>query len=103
MAENPDESELVKLVERISCGDRAAEEELVARYKNGVCFMINRIVQNWMVTDDISQDTFIIVLEKIRKREIREPEKLSGFVINVAKFQAIQYIRIARESAKNTK
>jgi RNA polymerase sigma-70 factor (ECF subfamily) len=44
----------------------------------------------------VSQDTFKKILEKIRRGELREPDRLSGFVCGVARNSAIEYIRRAR-------
>lgn len=90
------ETELTGLVKRIIAGDSTAEEEVVRRYKQGVAIIIDQIVRSPSVTEDVSQDTFRIVLEKIRHGDVREPERLSGFVCSVARNAAIQHIRRAR-------
>lgn len=87
------ESEFARLAKRIAAGDPRAEEELVRRYEGGVSIIIRRIVQCQISTDDISQDTFIKVIEKIRHGDLREPDRLSGFVCGVAKNLAIEHVR----------
>lgn len=87
------ETELTELVNRIIAGDSVAEEELVRRYEKGVAIITERIVRSRSATEDVSQDTFKIVLTKIRRGDLREPERLSGFVCSVARNAAIDYIR----------
>jgi RNA polymerase sigma-70 factor, ECF subfamily len=87
------ETDWLEWMQRITAGDAVAEEELVRRYKNGIAIIIGRIVHNESVTEDLSQDTFRIALEKIRKGDVREPERLSGFICGVARNLAIEHVR----------
>jgi RNA polymerase sigma-70 factor (ECF subfamily) len=84
------------LVRRILAGERSAEDELVSRYKGGVSIIVRRMVKDPGVTDDLCQDTFRLVLEKIRRGEVREAEKLSGFVCSVARNLALDHFRQIR-------
>src|SRR5215813_10136342 len=79
------------LVRRIMVGDQLAEEELYSRYRQGVSFIIRR----WVKTEveDLCQETFRIALEKIRHGEVREPDKLSGFICGLARNLAIGHLR----------
>ncbi|HKQ05071.1 MAG TPA: sigma-70 family RNA polymerase sigma factor [Blastocatellia bacterium] len=81
---------------RVMAGDADAETELVERYKDGIAIIIGRVVRNDAVTDDLSQETFRIVLEKIRRGEVRDPERLSGFICSVAENLALDYVRRLR-------
>ena len=92
------ETELTELVKRIIGGDSAAEAEIVRRYSQGVEIIIDQVVRSRPVTEDLSQDTFRIVLVKVRQGDLREPERLSGFVCSVARNTAIDYIRRTRHS-----
>ena len=91
-------TELTELVRRIAAGAPEAEEELVHRYSRGIAIIIDQIVRNTSVTEDLRQDTFRIVLVKLRRGELRESERLSGFVIGVARNIAVDYIRRAKHS-----
>jgi RNA polymerase sigma-70 factor (ECF subfamily) len=83
------------LVSRIMAGDGQAEAELVERYSRGVTFVISRETGGASAADDLYQDTFRIALEKIRRGDLREPEKLSGFVLGIARNLVIDYFRRA--------
>jgi RNA polymerase sigma-70 factor, ECF subfamily len=88
------------LVSRIRGGDRQAEIELVERYNSVVKSIIRRGIGDAAVVDDLYQETFCIVLEKIRSGDVREPEKLSGFVCGVAKNRVIKHFyRSARQES----
>jgi RNA polymerase sigma-70 factor (ECF subfamily) len=81
------------LVQRIRTGDRSAEDELVQRYSRGVFFVINQSVSDTTVADDIYQESFRLVLEKVRTGEVREPERLSGFISSLTRNLVIEYFR----------
>jgi RNA polymerase sigma-70 factor (ECF subfamily) len=94
--------EVADLVRRIISGDSDAEDEMVRRYKDGVSVIIARIVQIHSVREDLFQDTFKKAIEKIRRGEVREPERVSGFICKLAKNLAIDYIRKSRQAVKET-
>ena len=77
--------DLAGLVRRIRAGDPAAESELVARFSRGLLLMLRRLVQNPALADDLHQETLALVLGKIRRGEVREPERLSGFIRSTAR------------------
>jgi DNA-directed RNA polymerase specialized sigma24 family protein len=54
-----------------------------------------REVRYTAVAEDLHQEAFRIILEKIRQGDIREPESLSGFVCGVARNLTIDYFRRA--------
>jgi RNA polymerase sigma-70 factor (ECF subfamily) len=79
------EDDVAGLVRRIQAGDAAAESELVARFSRGLLLMLRRLVQNPALADDLHQETFALVLGKIRRGEVREPERLAGFIRSTAR------------------
>ncbi len=86
------------LVSRIMSGAPQAEDELVELYSRGVAFIIRREMGGASVADDLYQETFRIALEKIRRGDLRETEKLSGFVCGIARNLVIDYFRrVARQ------
>jgi RNA polymerase sigma-70 factor (ECF subfamily) len=92
----------VDLVSRIVAGNLQAEAELVERYSHGVMIIIRREVHDIAVAEDLYQETFRIVLEKIRNGDVREPERLSGFVCGVARNLIIDYFRRAARQESMT-
>jgi RNA polymerase sigma-70 factor, ECF subfamily len=83
------------LVGRIKAGERQAEVELVERYSRCVKIIISREVSDTAVADDLYQEIFWTVIEKVRQGSVREPEKLSGFVCGVARNHVMHYFRRA--------
>lgn len=83
-AEAPDGG-VADLVRRIQAGDRTAESDLVARFSRGLLLMLRRLVQNPALADDLHQETLALVIEKIRRGEVREPEKLGAFLRSTAR------------------
>jgi RNA polymerase sigma-70 factor (ECF subfamily) len=86
---------LVDLVSRIRTGDRQAESELVERYSRGVMIIISRGAHDTAVAEDLHQETFRVALEKVRQGDVREPERLSGFICGVARNLVIDHFRRA--------
>jgi RNA polymerase sigma-70 factor (ECF subfamily) len=85
------------LAGRIARGDRAAEDELVARYRRAVTVILSGSRRDAAAIEDLFQETFRIAIEKIRAGALREPERLSGFLCALARNLAIQHFRkIAR-------
>jgi RNA polymerase sigma-70 factor (ECF subfamily) len=82
-----------ELVGRIRAGDRSAEEELVHQYRRGVLAILRHGVCDRSVVEDLHQETFRIALEKIRRGDVREPAKFSGFICSVARNLAIEHFR----------
>jgi RNA polymerase sigma-70 factor (ECF subfamily) len=91
-----DKTEWLEWVRRITAGDADAEAELVRRYQDGIAIVIGRIVHNESITEDLSQETFRIALEKIRDGDVRDPERISGFICGVARNLALDYVRKMR-------
>lgn len=84
-----------QLVERIRTGDAEAENELVSRYRRGLASLLVRTSGDPSTADDLLQDTFRIALEKIRRGDVRDPERLSGFLCGLARNLAIEHFRKA--------
>lgn len=81
------------LVRRIQAGDLRAEEELVAHYGEGLLFLLRRWTRDSVTADDLYQETFRLALEKIRHGEVRDPERLQGFLRSLAKNLSIHHYR----------
>jgi RNA polymerase sigma-70 factor (ECF subfamily) len=87
------------LVNRIISGDAAAEEELVALFEEPVFHIIRRLAGNTSMVEDFSQDTFLTVIRKIRKGDLRQAESLGSFVAAVARNHTIEQMRLIRRRA----
>lgn len=89
------------LVSRIRAGERPAEDELVRRYSRGVSIIIGQSLADPAAAADVYQETFRLVLQKVRAGEVREPERLAGFVCGITRSLVIEHFRgTARSKAR---
>lgn len=79
------------VVRKIQAGDEAGLKELYDVFLSGVRFYLFRQLGPQDL-DDRVHDTFLIVVDSIRKGELREPERLMGFVRTVARRQVAAHI-----------
>jgi RNA polymerase sigma-70 factor (ECF subfamily) len=80
----------VALVARIRAGDPRAEAELVEGYRLGLSYLLRKVTGDPALSEDLQQETFQVALRRIRAGELREPEKLSGFLRQTAKNLALR-------------
>ena len=95
----PGES-LSELVERIRQGDPAGMEQLYAVFAKGVrSFLWRQLGPRDL--DDKVHDIFLIVTQSIRRGDLREPERLMGYVRTVLRRQVAAYIEEAIHARRN--
>jgi RNA polymerase sigma factor (sigma-70 family) len=82
------------LVRRIQAGEDSGAEELYRVFSRGVRFYLFRQLGPQDLDDKV-HDTFLIVLQAIRRGELREPERLMGFVRTVTHRQVAAHIHEA--------
>ena len=82
------------LVARIREGDEGAMEELYYRFGRGIRYSFFRHLGPQDLDDKI-HDTFLIVVQAIRRGELRDPERLMGFVRTVVRRQVAAHIEDA--------
>ena len=83
--ERPETEVAAELVQRIREGDRTAEEELIRRYSRGLLFHLRRTAGDPDLAEDLHQETFRVVLERLRGEGIGEPERLAGFILGTGR------------------
>src|SRR5258706_2167114 len=81
----------VVLVESIQRGERTGMEELYRVFSRGVRFYLCRHLGPQDLDDKV-HDTFVIVVQAITNGELREPERLMGFVRTVVRRQVAAQI-----------
>jgi RNA polymerase sigma factor (sigma-70 family) len=72
------------LVERIRAGDSQAMQELYQVFGRGVRHYLCRQLGMQDVDDKI-HDTFLVVVQAIQRGDLREPDRLMGFVRTIAR------------------
>lgn len=85
MLERTEAEVAVDLVRRIHRGDAAAETELFKRYSRGLLYMLRRTAGDPSLAEDLHQEAFRVVIERLRERGLEEPERLAGFLHRTAK------------------
>jgi len=80
-----------ELVARIQRGDDAGMEELYRLFARGIRFYLCRQL-GMQELDDKVHDTFLIVVQAIRRGDLREPDRLMGFVRTVVRRQVAAHI-----------
>ena len=89
------------LAARIAQGDATAEHELVVRYGRGLRCLLWQITKNVELAADLYQETFLLVLEKLRASKIEEPARLAGYMRGIAKRLVIGDTRKKARRATN--
>jgi RNA polymerase sigma factor (sigma-70 family) len=76
----------IDLVNRIRSEDPAAMEELYRLFSRGIRFYLCRQLGPQELDDKV-HDTYLIVVQAIRRGDLREPDRLMGFIRTVVKRQ----------------
>jgi RNA polymerase sigma-70 factor (ECF subfamily) len=98
----PDEAGIATdLVRRIAAGDTAAEAALFERYRWGLLYLLRRLIAPPELAEDLHQETFRIVLERLRRQGLEEPAGLAGFLRGTARNLAIAEHRKAARRQTN--
>jgi RNA polymerase sigma-70 factor, ECF subfamily len=81
----------ISLVEKIKDGSEAGMTDLYRLFSKGIRFYLCRQLGPQELDDKV-HDTFLIVVQAIRRGDLREPERLMGFVRTVVRRQVAAYI-----------
>jgi len=79
------------LVGRVRSGETDGMEELYLLFSKGIRFYLCRQLGP-QEFDDKVHDTFVLVVQAIRRGELREPERLMGFVRTIVRRQVAAHI-----------
>ena len=90
-AQPAQERQWADLVEKIKLDDGAALEELYRVFSRGVRFHLCRQMGPQDL-DDRVHEVFLIVAQAIRRGDLREPERLMGYVRTVVRRQVAAHI-----------
>jgi RNA polymerase sigma-70 factor, ECF subfamily len=82
------------LVEQVKAGDDAGMEQLYKLFSRGIRYYLCRQLGPQEIEDKV-HDTFLIVVNAIRRGDLREPDRLMGFVRTVVRRQVAAYIETA--------
>lgn len=84
-------AEWVELVDRIRLSETDGMEELYQLFSKGIRFYLCRQLGPQELDDKV-HDTFVVVVQAIRRGELREPSRLMGFVRTIVRRQVAAHI-----------
>ena len=84
-------AEWVELVDRIRFNETDGLEELYQLFSKGIRFYMCRQLGPQELDDKV-HDTFVVVVQAIRRGELREPQRLMGFVRTIVRRQVAAHI-----------
>jgi RNA polymerase sigma factor (sigma-70 family) len=87
-------------VERIKRGDASAMEDLYKTFSTGIRFLLYRQL-GAQDLDDKVHDVFVIITQAICNGELREPERLMGYVHTVVRRQVAAHIEHIVQNRRN--
>jgi|SRR5580692_908905 RNA polymerase sigma-70 factor (ECF subfamily) len=96
----PGASDWPNLVERIQRGDATGMEELYKMFSTGIRFLLYRQLGPQDLDDKV-HDVFVIITQAICNGELREPERLMGYVHTVVRRQVASHIDRAVQMRRN--
>ena len=97
---NSQEPSWSQLVDRIRAGDPAGMEQLYAVFVKGIRFFLWRQLGPQDLDDKV-HDVFLIITQSIQRGELREPERLMGYVRTVVRRQVAAHIDSAVHARRN--
>jgi RNA polymerase sigma factor (sigma-70 family) len=90
-----DDPSVIALVTRAADGDQAAWNELVDRYAPLVWSICNRYRLNRSDIDDVFQNTWLLLVEHIRK--LREPAALPGWLATTTQRECLHHLQASHK------
>jgi RNA polymerase sigma-70 factor (ECF subfamily) len=87
------------LVERIRAADPSAMADLYAIFSKGIRYYLWRQIGPQDLDDKV-HDIFLIITQSIQKGELREPERLMGYVRTITRRQVAGHIDVAVQSRR---
>ncbi len=89
-----------RLVECVKANDPHAIEVLYTRFAKGARFYFCRHL-GLEELDDRVHDSFLLVLESIKRGEVRDPERVMGFIRTILRRQVAAYMRGTMEERRD--
>ena len=80
---------------RFTRGEERAIEKVYLEYKNLMYFIIASYVPNKFDVEDILSESFIKAVE--HREEVKKPESLKSYLAEIAKNQALNFLKSQRE------
>ena len=89
----------VQLIRKVLSGDDEAFNTLVQKYQSGVHAFVWRKIGDFHYAEEITQDTFLQVYEKLST--LRDPNQFTGWLYVIANRLCITWIRQQRPAMQS--
>lgn len=81
---------------RASCrGDKRAFVDIVPRHQAMICGIALGILDDFAASEDVGQEAFLTAWQRIH--DLRDPERLRGWLAQIARNAALGYLRRKRD------
>lgn len=97
---NQGETSWIELVERVRNGDPSGLEDLYKVLSKGIRFYLCRQLGPQDLDDKV-HDIFLIISQSIQKGDLREPERLMGYVRTIVRRQVASHIDTMMQTRRN--
>ncbi len=97
---NQGETSWAELVERVRSGEPSGMEELYRVFSKGIRFYLCRQVGPQDLDDKV-HDLILIITQSIRNGDLREPERLMGYVRTIVRRQVAAHIDTMVQARRN--
>ncbi len=95
-----DDFDVASVLQAIAAGTPKAETALVRRYSRGLLLMLTQRCGDIDLAGDLHQDAFMVVLARLRKQPLDNPEQVKAFIHTTAVNLFINHYR--KEKRRNT-
>lgn len=92
--------EWTQMVDRVVANDPRGIEDLYTYFSKGARFYFCRHL-GLEELDDRVHDSFLLVLDRLKRGELRDPERLMGFIRTILRRQVAAYVRGAMEERRD--
>ncbi len=79
-----------KWIEHVIAGDEDAFTALVKKYEKQIHAFVWRLVKDYHIAEEITQDTFLRAYEKLRT--LRDPNRFSGWLYMIATRRSLTWL-----------
>jgi RNA polymerase sigma-70 factor, ECF subfamily len=93
------ESSWISLVERLRAGDPGGMEDLYRLFSKGIRFYLCRHLGSQDLDDKV-HDAFLVITQAIQRGDLREPERLMGYVRTIVRRQVAAHIDTAVQARR---
>lgn len=85
--------ECADLVLNVRRGSKQDEEKFVKSYRGQVFAMLKQLVRDEARAEDLTQESLLHVIQKLRSGGVREAEKLESYLFSTARFMYFGWLR----------